>query len=68
VAEGFVSVAALGQGAVGLRVAPFSNTFANISGPGVAIASAKLGGGLVAMSGTSMATPHVAGLARAPQS
>jgi subtilisin family serine protease len=63
VAEGLISVAALGEAAGGLTVAPFSNTFANVSGPGVAVFSAKLGGGLVAMSGTSMATPHVAGVA-----
>ena len=31
--------------------------------PGVQIRSARLGGGTVAMSGTSMASPHVAGLA-----
>jgi len=63
VSEGLISVAALGQATGGLRVAPFSNTFANISGPGVAVTSAKLGGGLTALSGTSMATPHVAGVA-----
>lgn len=63
VAEGVISVAALGQGTQGLTVAPFSNTGANVSGPGVRIVSAKAGGGLTAMSGTSMATPHVAGLA-----
>lgn len=62
VSEGMVSVAALGQGAGGLVVAPFSNTGAMVSGPGVAVTSAKRGGGLVAMSGTSMATPHVAGV------
>ena len=56
-------MAALGQGANGFVVAPFSNTGVNVSGPGVAITSAKRGGGLVAMSGTSMATPHVAGVA-----
>jgi subtilisin family serine protease len=63
VAEGIVSVAALGEGAQGLTVAPFSNTGANVSGPGVGIVSAKAGGGLTVKSGTSMATPHVAGLA-----
>ena len=34
-----------------------------VSGPGVGIQSAKATGGLVSMSGTSMATPHVAGVA-----
>lgn len=63
VAEGIISVAALGQGQNGLVTAPFSNTGANVSGPGVQVISANLGGGLVAMSGTSMATPHVAGVA-----
>jgi subtilisin family serine protease len=63
VAEGVVSVAALGEGDQGLTVARFSNTGANVSGPGVQIVSAKAGGGLTAKSGTSMAAPHVAGLA-----
>ncbi len=63
VAEGIISVAALGQVAPGLEIAPFSNTGANVSGPGVAINSASMGGGLRLMSGTSMATPHVAGVA-----
>jgi len=61
VAEGVISVAAVGQGETGLVVAPFSNTGANVSAPGVGIVSAKAGGGLTSMSGTSMATPHVAG-------
>jgi subtilisin family serine protease len=61
-AAGVVSVAALQQGAQGLGIANFSNTNAEISGPGVAVLSAKTGGGLVAFSGTSMATPHVAGV------
>jgi subtilisin family serine protease len=45
-----------------LVVAPFSNTGAMVAGPGVGITSAKRGGGLAVMSGTSMATPHVAGV------
>jgi subtilisin family serine protease len=62
VAEGVVSVGALGQGAAGLTIAPFSNTFPQISAPGVTILSAKAGGGLTEKSGTSMACPHVAGV------
>jgi len=63
VADGFVSVAALGKGPQGLTVAPFSNVGARVSAPGVEIVSANHTGGLVAKSGTSMATPHVAGVA-----
>jgi subtilisin family serine protease len=63
VAEGVISVAALGESPAGFAVASFSNTFANVAAPGVGVLSAKLGGGLVSMSGTSMATPHVAGVA-----
>jgi subtilisin family serine protease len=63
VSQGFVSVAALGEGANGLNVAGFSNTGADVSGPGVRIVSAAVGGGLLSMDGTSMATPHVAGVA-----
>jgi len=63
VSEGLISVAALGQSAAGFVVAPFSNTNVMVSGPGVGIQSAKATGGLVSMSGTSMATPHVAGVA-----
>ncbi len=63
VSEGIVSVAALGVEGQGLSVADFSNTGANVSGPGVDIVSAQPGGGLQSMNGTSMATPHVAGVA-----
>jgi subtilisin family serine protease len=62
-AEGVISVGALGQGAGGLNVAPFSNTFPVVSAPGVGIASANVGGGTRLLSGTSMACPHVAGVA-----
>nr|NLI51190.1 S8 family serine peptidase [Propionibacterium sp.] len=63
VAKGFVSVAALADAASGFAIADFSNTGARVAGPGVNVVSAKRGGGLVSMSGTSMATPHVAGVA-----
>lgn len=46
-----------------LDIAYFSNTGVNISAPGVDVYSAKAGGGYTYMSGTSMATPHVAGIA-----
>jgi subtilisin family serine protease len=62
VSEGIVSVAALGQVGLELDVASFSNTNAIVAAPGVGVTSAKRGGGLVSMSGTSMATPHVAGI------
>ncbi|HVH26179.1 MAG TPA: S8 family serine peptidase [Vicinamibacterales bacterium] len=63
VSEGIVSVAALGEGQGGLTIASFSNVGARLSGPGVGVVSAARGGGLVSMNGTSMATPHVAGVA-----
>jgi subtilisin family serine protease len=63
IAEGIVSVAALGEGDGGYSVADFSNTGALVSGPGVGVISAKAGGGLRSLNGTSMATPHVAGVA-----
>jgi len=61
--SGIISVGALQQGPNGLTVASFSNTQCDVSAPGVAISSAALGGGLVSWNGTSMATPHVAGVA-----
>lgn len=44
-------------------VAPFSNGRAQIVAPGVDVLSAAHTGGWAVMSGTSMATPHVAGVA-----
>jgi subtilisin family serine protease len=62
-AEGVVSVGALEQASEGLKIARFSNTFPQVSAPGVNVLSAKVGGGLRSLNGTSMATPHVAGVA-----
>lgn len=63
VSEGILSVAAVGPGDKGLRVADFSNIGATLCAPGVDIVSAKAGGGLATLSGTSMAAPHAAGVA-----
>ncbi len=62
-AAGIVAVGALARTATGLDIAPFSNTRATVAAPGVGVMSAQAGGGLVAFSGTSMATPHAAGVA-----
>jgi subtilisin family serine protease len=62
-AEGMVSVGALGQRDGRLETAFFSNTDPMLCAPGVRIPSAKPGGGLTFKSGTSMACPHVAGVA-----
>ncbi len=63
VAEGILAVGALEQKDDLLDVAQFSNTKPDISAPGVNVISARSGGGLRRLSGTSMATPHVAGVA-----
>lgn len=65
-ASGIVSVGALSPGTgSGFEVANFSNSMPDLGAPGVDILSAAHDSneGLVAMSGTSMATPHVAGAA-----
>lgn len=63
-AEGVISVAALAQGGgAGFGIADFSNTMPQVAAPGKDILSAKKGGGLRLMSGTSMACPHAAGVA-----
>jgi subtilisin family serine protease len=62
-AEGAVAVGAVGRSPSGFEVPSFSNTMPEICAPGVDVWSAKVGGGLTALSGTSMATPHVAGVA-----
>jgi len=65
-AEGMVAVAALqsaGPPHDKLTVAPFSNIRAAVAAAGADIYSAKTGGGFTFLSGTSMASPHVAGVA-----
>jgi subtilisin family serine protease len=62
-AANVVSVGAMMQAAGQLDVAPFSNTNPVLCGPGFNIVSASHTGGLKALNGTSMACPHVAGVA-----
>ena len=65
-ADGIVAVAALqtpGKPHTGLTVARFSNIRAAVAAPGVGVYSARRGGGYTYMNGTSMASPHVTGVA-----
>ena len=62
-AEDVISVAAIGRSNSKFKVADFSNIQARLAAPGVDITSAWPGGGLRTISGTSMACPHVAGVA-----
>ncbi|MFI4855060.1 MAG: S8 family serine peptidase [Phycisphaerales bacterium JB065] len=59
-ADGVVAVGAIDRAG---HVAPFSNSGPAVVAPGVDVLSARAGGGLAVMSGTSMAAPHVAGVA-----
>ncbi|GLR59344.1 S8 family serine peptidase [Rhizobium indigoferae] len=60
----FLSVSAVGRNPAGdFEVAKFSNTGATLSAPGVGICSCDKSGGFSVGSGTSMAAPHVAGVA-----
>jgi hypothetical protein len=64
VSDGFIAIGALRQDGGQLVPADFSNTGVNLAAPGHGILSAALGTpGLTSKSGTSMATPHVAGVA-----
>lgn len=65
VIDNIISVAALETGDDGFKIASFSNINADLAAPGVEVVSASINKAenLVSFSGTSMATPHVAGVA-----
>jgi subtilisin family serine protease len=58
-----LSVGAISYDGSVFTPAPFSNIWPTVVAPGVDICSAWPGGGLKSLSGTSMACPHVAGVA-----
>jgi subtilisin family serine protease len=62
-ADGVLSIGALGRAENGYTIASFSNSLPKMCAPGQDIKSAAPGGGVRTMSGTSMACPHVAGVA-----
>ncbi|MDE1169059.1 MAG: S8 family serine peptidase [Pseudomonas sp.] len=62
-ADDVLSVAAVGREGDRFKVADFSNTLPSVCAPGVDILSARRGGTFTTLSGTSMACPHVAGVA-----
>ncbi|MCX5512996.1 hypothetical protein C3941_02065 [Kaistia algarum] len=62
-AAGVISVAAVRNEGGSLRIADFPNGRAKICAPGEEIVSAAANGAFAMMSGTSMACPHVAGVA-----
>ncbi|MEM9074652.1 MAG: S8 family serine peptidase [Myxococcota bacterium] len=62
-AEDVVAVGAVAKTPEGYVVPGFSNSLPTIAAPGVHVLSAAPGGGLGLRGGTSMAAPHVSGLA-----
>jgi hypothetical protein len=61
--EGILSVAALAKEGPSFVTASFSNAGALVSAPGVRIVSARAGGGLATLTGTSTSAAHVVGVA-----